>query len=418
MARAKKGKKIDMKDFNTIDLGKEMGLTLLSDSNRADIKNIIPTMVPQYDRILGGGIPLGRLTEVYGLTGSGKSTFAVHLSRISTQLGVITIWIDVEGTADNRRMEQLGVDVTKLFAIQAGEDRLKNTVELSVETVGKELEYWIDKFNSQYPGVPILFIWDSLGATRTQEEIDSGIDHKKLGSKATSTQKVVNAVTPLLNDTNTGLIVINQARDNLNMSNPYDDPIKSTGGRAFEHGASLRIKVNKGKESELKQIDPSTGKPTYKGHVMRIETKKSKLTRPGQKAEADLLSGYEVGSGDSIIYLDGIDPYHTVYVEALNRGLITKSAGWRNYITLNGEEIKLYDKDWVPRLMEDRDLYLELFSRVYVENFPNKYAPLDNETVDVTALEEFSELEKFYNTNAPLDEQNKGDFNVKDSEDE
>ena len=71
MARAKKGKQIDMKDFNTIDLGKDMGLTLLSDSNRADIKNIIPTMVPQYDRILGGGIPLGRLTEVYGLTGSG-----------------------------------------------------------------------------------------------------------------------------------------------------------------------------------------------------------------------------------------------------------------------------------------------------------------------------------------------------------
>lgn len=418
MARAKKGKQIDMKDFNTIDLGKDMGLTLLSDSNRADIKNIIPTMVPQYDRILGGGIPLGRLTEVYGLTGSGKSTFAVHLSRISTQLGVITIWIDVEGTADNRRMEQLGVDVSKLFAIQAGENRLKNTVELSVETVGKELEYWIDKFNSQYPGVPILFIWDSLGATRTQEEIDSGIDHKKLGSKATSTQKVVNAVTPLLNDTNTGLIVINQARDNLNMSNPYDDPIKSTGGRAFEHGASLRIKVNKGKESELKQIDPSTGKPTYKGHVMRIETKKSKLTRPGQKAEADLLSGYEVGSGDDIIYLDGINPYHTVYTEALNRGLITKSAGWRNYITLNGEEIKLYDKDWVPRLMDDRDLYLELFSRVYVENFPNKYAPLDNEIVDITVLEEFNELNKFYNTNAPLDEQNKGDSNVKDSEDE
>lgn len=71
MARAKKGKEVDTTNLNTIDLGKELGLTLLSDSNRADIKNIIPTMIPQYDRILGGGIPLGRLTEVYGLTGSG-----------------------------------------------------------------------------------------------------------------------------------------------------------------------------------------------------------------------------------------------------------------------------------------------------------------------------------------------------------
>ncbi|ARQ95914.1 hypothetical protein qdsa001_158 [Staphylococcus phage qdsa001] len=71
MARAKKGKEVDTTNLNTIDLGKELGLTLLSDSNRADIKNIIPTMIPQYDRILGGGIPLGRLTEVYGLQASG-----------------------------------------------------------------------------------------------------------------------------------------------------------------------------------------------------------------------------------------------------------------------------------------------------------------------------------------------------------
>ena len=394
MARAKKGKEIDMKDYNTIDLGKEMGLTLLSDSNKADITNIIPTMVPQYDRILGGGIPLGRLTEVYGLTGSGKSTFAVHLSRITTQLGVITIWIDIEGTADNQRMKQLGVDVSKLFTIQAGEGRLKNTVELSVETVGKELEYWIDTFNEKAPGVPILFIWDSLGATRTAKEIEGGIDEKQMGLKASATQKVINAITPKLNDTNTGLVIINQARDDMN-AGMYGDPIKSTGGRAFEHGASLRIKVTKGAESGLKQTDVTTGKPTYRGHVMRIETKKSKLVTPGQKAEVDLLSSYEVGSKDDTMLLDGIDPYHTVYKEAVERGLISKGT-WRNYVTLNGEEIKHYDKDWVPTLVNNHDLYLELFSRVYFENFPTKYRPLENKIVDITTIEEYQALKDFY----------------------
>ncbi|UVD42341.1 recombinase [Staphylococcus phage vB_SauM-V1SA19] len=78
-------------------------------------------------------------------------------------------------------MEQLGVDVSKLFSVQSGEGRLKNVTELSVETVGKELEYWIDTFNEKAPGVPILFIWDSLGATRTQREIEGGIDEKQLG---------------------------------------------------------------------------------------------------------------------------------------------------------------------------------------------------------------------------------------------
>ncbi|UVD42777.1 recombinase [Staphylococcus phage vB_SauM-V1SA22] len=339
-----------------------------------------------------------------------KSTFAVHLSRVSTQLGVITVWIDIEGTADNQRMEQLGVDVSKLFSVQSGEGRLKNVTELSVETVGKELEYWIDTFNEKAPGIPILFIWDSLGATRTQDEIDAGVDHKKLGTKATSTQKVVNAISPKLNDTNTGLIVINQARDNLNMSNPYDDPIKSTGGRAFEHGASLRIKVSKGKESELKQNDSMTGKPTYKGHVMRIETKKSKLSRPGQKAEVDLLSGYEVGSDEDTVQLNGVDPYHTIYKEAVERGLITKGT-WRNYVTLNGEEIKKYDKDWVPTLMDNHELYLELFSRVYHENFPNKYAPLSNTKVDITQLEEFKALQDYYEELSSTNKETKEDVN-------
>lgn len=347
-----------------------------------------------------------------------KSTFAVHLSKISTQLGVITVWIDIEGTADNQRMEQLGVDVSKLFSVQAGEGRLKNVTELSVETVGKELEYWIDTFNEKAPGVPILFIWDSLGATRTQREIDGGIDEKQLGSKATATQKVVNAISPKLNDTNTGLIVINQARDNLNMSNPYDDPIKSTGGRAFEHGASLRIKVTKGKESDLKQVDSMTNKPTYKGHVMRIETKKSKLSRPGQKAEADLLSGYEVGSGEDVLQLNGIDPYHTVYKEAVQRGLITKGT-WRNYITLNGEEVKHYDKDWVLTLMDNFELYLELFSRTYAKNFPNSYAPLSNTKVDITQLDEFKALKDYYKElekEEGNEELAKGESGEKDSE--
>lgn len=418
MARAKKGKEVDLTDMNTIDLGKELGLTLLSDTNRADIKNVIPTMVPQYDRILGGGIPLGRLTEIYGLTGSGKSSLAVHLSKITTQLGIITVWIDIEGTADNSRMEQLGVDVTKLFAIQSGEGRLKKTVELSVEQVGKELEYWIDTFNDKIPGVPIVFIWDSLGATRTADEIETGLDHKRMGTKATATQKVINAVTPRLNDTNTGLIVINQARDDLN-AGMYGDPIKSTGGRAFEHSASLRIKVAKGVEKDLKQTDPLTGKPTYKGHVMRIETKKSKLSRPGQKAEADLLSDYTVGSEDDPILLNGIDPEHMIYKEAVNRGLITTGA-WRNYVNLNGEEIKLRDAEWVPTLKDNRELYLELFSRVYVEHFPNGYSPLLNSKVAVTQLEEYQALEAYYKEyfeeEAKQEEVSKGESTEKDSE--
>ena len=409
MARAKKGKEVDTSDLNVIDLGKELGLGLMTDSNRANITNVIPTMVPQYDSIMGGGLPLGRLVEVYGIPGSGKSTFAVHLSKLTTEMGVITVWIDVEGTADNNRMEQLGVDVSKLFTIQAGEGRLKKTVELSVEQVGKELEYWIDTFNEKKPEVPIVFIWDSLGATRTEKEIENGIDEKQMAQKAVATQKVVNAITPKLNETNTGVIIINQARDDLK-AGMYGDPVKSGGGKAFEHAASLRLKIDRGREADYKQVDELTGEKSYRGHLMKVTTKKSKLSRPGQTASTLLASDYQLEGG---LKINGIDPEFMIYQEAVNLGLITKGT-WRNYVTLNGEEVKLYDKDWVPRLKDDRELYLEIFKRVYVAYFPNGFSPLDNTKVDVTILEEFKVLQEFYEELAK--EEPKGESTERDSD--
>ena len=388
MARSSK-KQFDMSDLNTIDLGKEMGLTLLSDANKADIKNIIPTMVPQYDRIMGGGVPLGRLSEAYGITGSGKSTFAVHLTRVLLQLGVPTVWIDTEGTADNNRMEQLGVDISEIFSIQAGLGRLKNTNELSIEQVGKELEHYIGMFNDKAPGIPLFFIWDSLAMTRSGTEVEGGIDTKQIGIRAAATQKVVNAVTSKLTETNTALLVLNQARDDMD-AGMYGDKVKSSGGKAFEHSASLRIKVNKG--AQIKQYKETSGSEEYSGHSMRLETKKSKLTRPNQKASSDLLSEWELKDGEII---NGLDPQYSIYQEAVSKGLITKGA-WRNYVTLNGEEVKLRDAEWVPRLKEDNDLYLELFKRTYVANFPNGYAPLKNEDVDITVIPEFKALKEYY----------------------
>lgn len=103
------------------------------------------------------------------------------MSKVATQLGIITIWIDVEGTADNKRMKQLGVDVTKLFSIQAGTGRLKNKAELTVEIVGEELEYWIETFNNKAPGVPLLFIWDSLAQTPSKIEMEEDFGSQRMG---------------------------------------------------------------------------------------------------------------------------------------------------------------------------------------------------------------------------------------------
>ena len=388
MARSNK-KDFNMEDLNTIDLGKEMGLTLLSDVNKANIDNIIPTGIPQYDKILGGGIPLGRFTDIYGKEQSGKSSFASYLSKITTNMGILTVWIDVEGTADTKRLEQLGVDTTKIFAIQPGEGRLKNHPILTVEKVGEELEYYISMFNEKKPGVPLLFIWDSIANTNSKAEDEGGFDEKQMGLKSKSITKMINKVTPLLNNTNTGLIIINQARDNIG-GGMYQDDIIPPGGEALKHASSLRILVQKA--SQIKQPKPNSKYEEYVGHNMRIQTKKSKLARPQQKAEAPILSEFDLDDGTE---LNGFDPEYIVFYEAVELGLITKGQ-WKNYITLNGEELKLREKEWVPKLKQNKELYLELFKRVYSILFPNGFSPLENKVVNVTQMEEFKELKEYY----------------------
>lgn len=416
MVRAKKGQDVNVSDLNTIDLGKEMGLTLLSDSNSSNVNNVIPTGIPQYDKILGGGIPLGRFTDIYGKEQSGKSSFASYLSRVTTQLGIITIWIDVEGTADNKRLEQLGVDTTKLFSIQPGVDRLKNVPVLTVEKVGEELEHWITTFNDKYPGIPILFIWDSIANTMSKHELEGSFDDKKIGVKSASNTKMINKVTPLLNNTNTGLIIINQARDDFD-AGFYGDDVKPTGGKALEHASSLRMLVAKGKQ--IKQPKPGSKYEEYVGHVMRIKTKKSKMSRPNQSAEAYLLSEYDLEDGTQ---LNGFDLEFNAFYEAKEIGLF-EGTQYKSFITKKGEEVKLREKEWLVRLKEDRELYLDLITRIYAHHFPSGFAPLQNKNVDVTRLEEYQALEKHYaeleeenNKQEDQEEETKGESQEKDSE--
>lgn len=318
-------------------------------------------------------------------------------------MGVIVIFIDVEGTADTHRLESLGVDVSKIFTIQPGTGRLKNKPTLTVETVGEELEYWIETFNTKAPGLPILIIWDSLANTMSNYELDADFEGKKIGAKATSVTKMVNKVTPLLTNTNTGLIIINQGRDDLD-AGMYGDKIKSTGGRALEHACSLKILVKKA--SQIKRLNTLTGKDEYYGHIMRIKTKKSKLSRPNQNAEASILSEYPLTPGGDVI-LTGFDAEYNIYQEAVEDGLITKGQ-WRNYTKLDGTEVKLRDAEWIPRLKEDRELFEELFVRTYLYNFPTGFAPLKNTKVDLTAIPEFGKLKDAYE-NKEKESEDKGE---------
>lgn len=177
MARAKQSEK----NADIMDLGASLGLVRLGDSNWATVDDWLPTFMPELDRILGGGVPFGRLTEVMGVNQSGKSTLAVALMRVAIALDVIVVLIDSEGTSDPVRLEECGVDVNKVFLVAPDNnaDGVDIDDTLTVEEIGEKVEKLIEAFSKT--GNRVLIIWDSIAQTPCQAEIDRGIGNKQPG---------------------------------------------------------------------------------------------------------------------------------------------------------------------------------------------------------------------------------------------
>lgn len=162
----------------------------------------------------------------------------------------------------------------------------------------------------------------------------------------------------------------------------------------MEHWGSLRLEVAKASQLKEKRTNPATGKVTdeYVGHIFRVKTKKSKVSTPNQQAEVFLIS-------DPYIGFDFVENVYRASTEQY--GLISKGA-WRSYVTDNGEEIKLRDKDWVPylRSAEGRETLHELHRKQLLVHFPNGFAPLDNDNIDVTVDEYLMDLPDYYEEKA------------------
>lgn len=301
-----------------------------------------------------------------------NSTLAVNLTKNAQEFNIPTIWIDVEGTTTVDTLSSIGVDPTldNIFIIQPAEGEF-----LTVEAIREKIKAIAEIFSESYPDMPILIIWDSLAQTPAQTELKDNYNDDRMGVKAKSITSMANQLGQIINKTNIAFIIINQARDDLK-ANPMFPTIKSTGGRAMEHWASLRLEVQKASQIKEKIVLP-TGetKEEYVGHIFRVKTKKSKVSTPNRQAETFLISRPYTG----------LDFIENVYRQAVDEYKFISKGAWRKYQTESGEEISLRDKEWVPFLQSDEGLSVltELFLKELKTYFPDDYAPLHNINMDV-----------------------------------
>lgn len=353
------------------DLSKDYGLALYSDSDYGVIKDRLPTLIPSIDATLNGGLPLSRLTELFGSESVGKSVSCMAFTRGAQVLGMIPIVFDVEGTTNRKRLSEVSVDPNKVMLKQP-----KGGGAMTVEEITSTMISLVEKIGKEYPDHPLMLIWDSIAATQSAMENDAEIGESRVGALAHSLSVTFRKLMPVLSAYNACLLCTNQARDEIG-GNPYLATVATVGGRAFKHNTTYRVYIKKGQKIKAR-ADDKVGI----GHEVKMTLTKAKDSNAGQTGV-----GY-------LAYEDGFGYEFNIYNLYKENKLFGGSAQFPAYVDSNGEEHKMRGNDWVPFLKspEGNLCRKEMWQELIKLYFPKGYPPLYNETVPLKA-ENFPDCE-------------------------
>lgn len=286
---------------------------------------VIPSGSLSLDIATGiGGIPKGRITEIFGPESSGKTTLALHIIAQAQKGGGVAAFIDAEHALDVHYAEKLGVKVDDLLVSQP------DTGEQALE---------IAEVLARSGGVDVIVV-DSVAALVPQAEIEGSMEDMQVGLQARLMSKAMRKLTAAISRTNTSVVFINQIRMKIGMGG-YANPETTPGGNALKFYASLRL--------DIRRIGTIKDGNEPIGNRVRVKVVKNKMAPPFKEAEFDIYYG------------EGISKYTELLDLGVKMGLIEKAGAWYSY---GGERLGQGRENVRRVLLEKPELAEELETKI------------------------------------------------------
>jgi len=272
----------------------------------------IPTGAINLDAAIGiGGIPRGRVTEIYGPESSGKTTLSLHVVANAQRAGGVAAYIDAEHALDTEYARKLGVDVENLLISQP--DTGEQALEIADILVRS--------------GAIDVVVIDSVAALVPKAEIEGDMGDAHVGLQARLMSQALRKLTGAIARSKTSVVFINQLREKIGVM--FGNPETTTGGKALKFYASVRL--------DIRRIGPVKEKEDVIGSHVRVKVVKNKVAPPFKQAEFDIM------------YAEGISHASLVLDIAAEAGIIEKSGAWYSYkgqkIGQGRENSKMFLKD-------------------------------------------------------------------------
>lgn len=338
--------------------GSKIAYNLAYDESPTHVKRWISTGSKQLDYIIAnrrsGGLPEGRIIEIFGPPSIGKSHIAIQIARSTQHMGGIVVYIDTENATSVENLGLLGVDISKRF-VYVDTHCTEEVLAIAENTIMKAKA--MDK------DVPVTIIWDSVAASSPKAELVGDYDKDSIGLQARAISKGMRKITGVIANQNVLMVCLNQIRDKIGVM--FGDPTTTPGGKAIPFHSSVRIKLGAGQRIENK------AKEVIGIHVS-AKTIKNKVSPPFRSVNFEIHFGkgiYEHEQIFDVLRKHGKESFGDIDVE------ISGTGAWKNMFVSNtktGEVLvdkKFYKADF-NEIINDKEYgkYIDdLLERVYVK---------------------------------------------------